>query len=79
MIHSDKGLVSVQGNTEDVIDDLTFAIATVFRRANCRDKKKLMNIGMNITNNAIEILYDMEKEKPTNGNMADSVSGDIGG
>jgi len=63
MIHSDNGRVSIQGDSERVVDDLTFAIAVVLSRANCRDKKKLLNIGMNICNNAIDILIEREKEK----------------
>lgn len=66
MIHSDKGRVSFNGDTEEIVDDLTFSIAAVLRRAKCRDKNKLMNIGVNLVNNAIDILLDMEKEKPSN-------------
>ena len=66
MIHSDKGRVSFSGDTEEIVDDLTFSIAAVLRRAKCRDKKKLMNIGINLVNNAIDILLEAEKEKPSN-------------
>lgn len=66
MIHSEDGRVALRGSTEDVVDDLTFSIAAVLRTAKCRDKKKLMNIGINLVNNAIDILLEAEKEKPSN-------------
>ena len=66
MIHSDDGRVALSGKTEDIVDDLTFAIAAVLRNAKCRDKKKLMSIGMNLVNNAIDILTEAEQEKPKN-------------
>lgn len=63
MIHSDRGNVKLQGSTEQVVDELTFAIAQVLSVAKCRDRKKLMNIGMNLVSNAIDILEEAEKEK----------------
>ena len=63
MIYSDKGNVKLQGPTEEVVDELTFAIAQVLSIAKCRDRKKLMNIGLNLVSNAIDILEEAEKEK----------------
>lgn len=66
MIHSEDGRVALRGSTEDIVDDLTFAMAAVLRNAKCRDKARLMNIGVNLVNNAIDILTEAEKEKTDN-------------
>ena len=77
MIHSDNGRVTIQGTTETMVDDLTFAVAAVLQGAKCKERKALMNIGLNIVNNAVEIILDRESEK-ANGNLADSYSRDNG-
>jgi len=63
MIHAEKGNVRLEGDTKDIVDELTFAIAQVLRIAKCRDRKKLMNIMLNISSNAIDIVEEIEKEK----------------
>ena len=63
MIHSEKGNVQLQGKTEELIDDLTMAIASVLSIAKCRDKKHRMNVCVNISNNAIDILIEQERKK----------------
>ena len=68
MIHSDKGRVAIQGKSDQLVDELTFAMVAILEsRAKCRDRKKLMNIGMNITKNAIDILEEREKENGNGG------------
>lgn len=66
MIHSDKGLIKLEGKTEDLIDDLTLAMSQVLSIAKCRDRKTLLNIGLNIASNAVDILLLSEKEKEDN-------------
>lgn len=63
MIYSEKGNVKLQGSTEDIVNELTFAMVQVLALAKCRDRAKLMNLGMSITSNAIDILHDVENEK----------------
>lgn len=63
MIHSDKGRVAIQGDTEQIVDELTFAMVAILERAKCRDRKALMSIAVNIANNAIDIIEERTKEK----------------
>ena len=63
MIHSENGRIKLEGTTEQLVDDLTLAMTQVLSIAKCRDRQSLLNIGLNISSNAVDILLDIEKEK----------------
>lgn len=62
---TEKGAVrlTMSGENKDIIDEYIMITAQVLKIAKCRDRGKLMNIGINLVNNAVDILFEQEKEK----------------
>lgn len=62
---TEKGAVrlTMSGENKEIIDEYIMITAQVLKIAKSRKRSTLMNLGINLVNNAVDILYEQEKEK----------------